>query len=382
VHGRGGVVIVDFEATETQREIARLAAEVLGSAGGDGGAVKRAGRTESADGADTWKELAQAGLLALGVPERLGGDGLGIGDSAALITEVGRRGAFVPAHATVMTGIAPIAAWGDDDLQRELLPAAAAGELILTAAFREPGNPLHPSTMVDYTEVAGGGVAGGEVAGGGGAGGGGRLGRVSGRKVGVLYAGEAARILVTVSSADGTTGVVVVDPKGEGVTLVRTPSASGEPEYTLRLDGAPVLSTLAARSRDLERLAVAGGCALADGALAGALALTTSYIGQRKQFGRALAQFQAVSQEIADVYIASRTLHLITMSALWRLATSQQHSGRDPDDDLTIAAGWVRDTAQQAVLICHHLHGGIGVDVSYPLHRFSSMIRDTARYVH
>jgi hypothetical protein len=195
--------------------------------------------------------------------------------------------------------------------------------------------------------------------------------------VGVLYAGEAARVLVTVSFAGGGTGVVVVDPAGEGVTLVRTPSASGEPEYALRLDGAPVLTALSAQSRDLERLATAGGCALADGALAGALALTTSYIAQRQQFGRALAQFQAVSQQIADVYIASRTLHLITMSALWRLET-----GRDPDDDLHVAADWVRDTAQPAVLICHHLHGGIGVDVSYPLHRLSSMIRDAARYVH
>ena len=371
--------------TETQREIARLAAEVLGAAGV--GAVAGGGRVAPGDGADTWKELARAGLLALGVPERLGGDGLGVADIATLVTEVGRRAAYVPALATLMTGIAPIAAWGDDDLQRELLPAAAAGELLLTAAFREPGNPCKPSTMVDHISGAarGGAARGGAARGGaarGGAAGRGSGGRVSGRKVGVLYAGEAERVLVSVSFAGGGTGVVVVDPAGEGVTLVRTPSATGEPEYTLRLDGAPVLSTLAAQSRDLEWLAVAGGCALADGALAGALALTTGYIGQRKQFGRALAQFQAVTQQIADVYIASRTLHLITMSALWRLATSQQQGGRDPDEDLSIAADWVRDTAQQAVLICHHLHGGIGVDVSYPLHRFSSMIRDAARYVH
>jgi alkylation response protein AidB-like acyl-CoA dehydrogenase len=360
-------VLVDFEVTETQREVARLAAEVLGSAGRADGADASGGGS----GADQWKELAQAGLLALGVPERLGGDGLGVADMAALITEVGRRGAYIPALATVMTGIAPIAAWGDDDLQRELLPAAAAGELVLTAAFREPGNPRRPSTLVDYAvRTAGAGGAGAGAVGASG-------GRVSGRKVGVLYAGEAWRILVTVSFADGGTGVVVVDPAGEGVTLIRTPSVSGEPEYTLRLDRAPVLSTLTAQSRDLQRLAVAGGCALADGALAGALALTTGYIGERKQFGRALAQFQAVSQEIADVYIASRTLHLITTSALWRLDT-----GRDADGDLAVAAGWVRETAQPAVLICHHLHGGIGVDVSYPLHRFSSMIRDAARYVH
>ena len=64
--------------------------------------------------------------------------------------------------------------------------------------------------------------------------------------------------------------------------------------------------------RDLYQLAVAGACALADGAVAGALALTKDYVATREQFGRPLAAFQAVSQQIADVYIASRTLHLAT----------------------------------------------------------------------
>jgi 3-oxo-4-pregnene-20-carboxyl-CoA dehydrogenase alpha subunit len=336
---------VDFELSESQREVARLAAEVLGG-------VEVLGGPDGVGTADPWKALAQSGLLALSVPERLGGDGLGVGDTAQLVTEIGRRAAYVPALATLMTGIAPIAAWGDDDLQRSLLPAAAAGELLLTAAFREAGDPQQPATMVSD-------------------------GAVSGRKVGVLYGAEAARILASVSFASGSTGVVVVDPAADGVTLTRTPTSTGEPEYTLHLESAPVAATLGgATARDLHRLAIAGACCLADGALAGALALTTDYIANRKQFGRPLAQFQAVSQQIADVYIASRTLHLITLSALWRL-----DSGRDPDNDLDVAAWWTVEEAVPAVLICHHLHGGIGVDMTYPLHRFSSLIRDVARYL-
>ena len=117
-------------------------------------------------------------------------------------------------------------------------------------------------------------------------------------------------------------------PRGEGVTLTRTPSSSGQPEYTLRMDQAPVASVLGPAEcvRDLYQLAVAGACALADGAVAGALALTRDYVATREQFGRPLAAFQAVSQQIADVYIASRTLHLATLSACWRLGESRDRA--------------------------------------------------------
>jgi alkylation response protein AidB-like acyl-CoA dehydrogenase len=322
---------MDFGPAETQRAIAGLAAEVL-------------------CGADPWKELARSGLLALAVPAKLGGEGHGILEVATLLTEIGRRAVPVPALGTLAGGVLPIARWGSEELQRELLPAAAAGELILTAATREPSHaPSHAcSTMVDHAHV-------------------------SGVKVGVPYAAEARRILVSTGS-----GVVLVDPAAPGVTLTRTPTVGGEygaPEYTVRLDRAPAAAVLdGMTARDLDRLVTAGACALADGALSGALTLTRDYVATRRQFGRLLAEFQAVSQQVADVYIASRTLHLITLSACWRLGTE-----RDADGDLTAATWWVTEEAVQAVMTCHHLHGGVGVDVSYPMHRFSSLIRDLAR---
>jgi 3-oxo-4-pregnene-20-carboxyl-CoA dehydrogenase alpha subunit len=319
--------MMDFTLGEREQAVADLAAEVLG-------------------GADPWQELAGAGLLALG------GDGLGVLEVAVLLTEIGRRAApgSLKALATLMTGALPLARWGGEDLCRAWLPGVAAGALGLTAALREPSEPEPDPPRALVTG-----------------------GTVSGIKVGVPYADQASRILVPASS-----GVVLVDPGGDGAGLTRTPSSSGQPEYTLRLDHAPVDAMLgpAQRARDLYQLAVAGACALAEGAVAGALALTRDHIVSREQFGRPLAAFQAVSQQIADVYIASRTLHLATLSTCWRLA-----EGRDAADDLDIAAYWCAEHAPRAVRTCHHLHGGLGMDVTYPLHRYSSLVSDLVRFL-
>ncbi len=209
-----------------------------------------------------------------------------------------------------------------------------------------------------------------------------RSGTISGVKVGVPYAAAADWILVPASLASGVTRVVIVEKSASGVSLRRTPSASGEPEYTLRLDEAPVAHVLGgayAGGRvltDLYQLALAGACCLADGALAAALALTTAHVASRQQFGRPLAAFQAVAQQIADVYIASRTLHLAALSACWRL-----QAGLEAGDDLDVAAYWLAEQAPAALMTCHHLHGGIGMDVSYPLHRYSSLVRALVRFV-
>jgi alkylation response protein AidB-like acyl-CoA dehydrogenase len=331
---------MDFSLTDAQREIASLAGQLL-----DGGK------------ADPWQELGRSGLLALSLPAELGGEGFGVMDTAVLLTEIGRRAAPVPALATLMTGILPIARWGDADLRRALLPAAAAGELILTAGLREASDPLPRSPAVTVT---------GDT--------------VSGTKVGVPYCEQAARVLlpVTFASPAGGTGVVIIDPTADGTRVTRTPSAAGAPEYTLLLDRVRVEHVLGGADclADLSQLAVAGACCLADGALSAALALTRNHVASRRQFGRPLATFQAVAQQIADVYISARTLHLATLSACWLLDT-----GRDAVGDLEVAGYWCAHEAPRSVRTCHHLHGGTGMDVSYPLHHFSALISDLVRFL-
>jgi 3-oxo-4-pregnene-20-carboxyl-CoA dehydrogenase alpha subunit len=364
------VVPVDFSLTDSQQEIARLAGRLL-----DEGK------------ADPWKELARSGLLALSLPAELGGDGLGVLDTAVLLAEIGRRAAPLPALATLMTGVLPVVRWGNGELRRALLPPAAAGELILSAGIREPSNPM---PGVPATTVAADGT-------------------VSGTKVGVPYCEQAGRVLLPVSftvsprggdppgsprawggypsphtpptpgpPTPGPTGVVIVDPAADGARVTRTPCAGDGPEYTLRLDRVPVEHVLGAADclTDLYQLAVAGACSLADGALSAALVLTRDHVASRRQFGRPLAAFQAVAQQVADVYIASRTLHLATVSACWLL-----DAGRDAARDLAVAGLWCAEQSPPAVRTCHHLHGGTGMDVTYPLHRFSALISDLVRFL-
>ena len=337
---------MDFSLTERQQAVAGLAAEVLGAA-------------------DPWKELARAGLLDVSPP-----DGLGVLEVAVLLTEIGKHAPSMKALATLMTGALPVLRWGSAELKQALLPGVASGELLLPAALREPSNPAPTPPATAVTD-----------------------GTITGLKIGVPYA-EQSRLLLVPALPDPmimgsfdriATGTVhdhgvafLVNPRAAGVELIPSHSSSGEPEYTLRLDRAPVEGVLGGADcvRDLHQLAVAGACALADGVVAGALALTRDYVARREQFGRPLATFQAVSQQIADVYIASRTMHLAALSACWRLA-----EGRDAAADLDVAGYWCAEQAPRSVRLCHHLHGGIGMDVTYPLHRFSSLVADLTRFL-
>jgi 3-oxo-4-pregnene-20-carboxyl-CoA dehydrogenase alpha subunit len=342
---------VDFEFDEAQRVIATSAADVLRSAGVDG---------------DAWSALAKAGLLALTLPRWLDGDELGVLDAAALLTEVGRAAASVPALATVVLGSLPVVRWGGREEQEKFLTGVGTGEVILTAGIREPSTPMpaEPATIAERADDPGSWT-------------------VTGTKVGVPYAEQASWVLVPAALSGGGRAVVIVDPAGQGVSVTPTPTSAAAPEYTLELDHAAVAGTLGtpqgdrdAAVDDLYRLAAAGATAMADGALAGALELTAGYVASREQFGKPLATFQAVAQQIADVYIASRTLHLAALSACWRLA-----AGLDAAQDVDVAAYWLANEAPAAARACHHLHGGIGLDIEYPLHRYSSMINDLARFV-
>ena len=350
---------MDFDRTESQQAVAAAAAEVLDRS-------RPAEKVPVGPDTGQWKELAQAGLLALALPDWLGGDGLSVLDTAVLLTELGRRAEPGPALATLMLGVLPVTRWAGRDVQQTVLAGVAAGDTLLTAAVREPSDPM---PLVPATTVTLDGAPGA------------RLGAVSGTKVGVPYAAEARWVLVPASFAAGGVGVVLVDPAAPGVTAVRTPSSAGEPEYTLRLDRAPVAHLLNAGLdgrdvADLGQLALAGACCLADGLLAGALDLTTRHVGSREQFGRPLATFQAVAQQIADISITARTLHLATLSACWRLDT-----GLDAAADLDVAGYWLAEHGPPALRACHHLHGGLGMDVSYPLPRYSALVKDLVRFI-
>ena len=329
---------MDFTRDETQEAVAQVAAGLL---------------ARDLDGDALWAAFADADLLTLALPERLGGEGLSVTDVGALLTEVGRKAAQVPALATLGFGVLPIVALGDDAQQDALLTGLADGRTF-TAALAEPGAqfPARPSVTA---------VADGDGH------------SVTGRVLAVPYAEQAHRILVPTDA-----GVVLVDPAADGVTLTPTPTASGSPEFAVTFDRArgELLAAGDDAVQTLYRIALASIGAVADGLLSGATVLAGEHLATRHQFGKPLATFQAVSQQIADVYVTSRTLHVSALAASWRVS-----EGLDAQDDLDVMAYWIAAEVPAAMQVLHHLHGGIGVDVTYPLHRYYSTAKDLARLV-
>jgi 3-oxo-4-pregnene-20-carboxyl-CoA dehydrogenase alpha subunit len=323
---------MDFNLTATQQAVADVVTAVL-------------------DRDLSWDALVSGGVTALPVPERLGGDGVGLPEVATVLTEVGRHGAITPALATLGLGVVPLLDLASDEQQDRFLAGMVTGAkgAVLTAALNEPGTALPDRPSTTFAS-----------------------GRLSGTKVGVGYAGQADWMIVTADSA-----VVVVSPKADGVQLVQTPTSNDADEYTVTfaevaVDDSDVLA--GATAPRVNQLALAMVGAYADGLVAGALRLTADYVANRKQFGKPLSTFQTVAAQLAEVYIASRTINLAAKSVIWRLT-----EGRDADDDLDVLGYWLTSQAPPVMQICHHLHGGMGMDITYPMHRYYSTIKDLTR---
>ena len=242
---------------------------------------------------NSWHALVDGGVIAFGVPERLGGDGLGLPEITTALTEIGRHGTVSPALATLGSR-----------------PGAAARPGLRRAAGPLPGRRGQGRRAVGGAQRAGHLAAGPPettLSGG----------KLSGTKVGVPYAEHADWLVVT---TDG--GVVVVSPKADGVTLTKTPTSNHSDEYVVTFDGVAVADSdvLAGRTvRRVNQLVLATTGAFAAGLVAGALRLTADYVATREQFGKPLSTFQTVAAQLAEVYIASRTISLASTSVIWRL---------------------------------------------------------------
>ena len=295
---------------------------------------------------NSWAALVSGGVLGLGVPERLGGDGVGLPELATALTEIGRHGLVSPAVATLGFGVIPLLEMAAEAQQDRYLEGVGKGS-VLTAALNEPGAALPELPVTRLTD-----------------------GRINGVKVAVAHAAQADWMLVSTDS-----GVAVVSPKAEGVRLTATPTSAGGEEFAVEFSGAQVDAVLeGAEVHRLNQLAVAAVGAYAAGLVAGAVRLTADYVANRHQFGRPLSTFQTVAAQLAEVYIAARTLSLASASVIWRLA-----EGRDADEDIDVMAFWLTSNAPPAMQTCHHLHGGMGMDITYPMHRYYSSIKDVTR---
>jgi len=348
---------VNFTQNESQRELAALTRTILG----DLTPERLAGADAGGDRFDPplWASLAGAGVLAAGLPEAVGGAGLGLLEQCSVLTELGRAVAPVPYLASIVLGASAVAAFGTPGQRRRWAAPAGRGELILTAALAEEDgdDPRAPSARAEP-------VKGDREAGGGW--------RLSGVKTAVPAAPLAALLLVPAAVPDGA-AVFLVSPGDDGVTVERQLVTGGDGAGRITLAGVRLRDDRVlggpAPGRDavewLVTRATVGLCALQLGVLERALELTSAYARDRVQFGRPIGSFQAVTQRLADAYIDVEAVRLTMWQAAWRLA-----AGLPAGAEAATAKFWAADAGHRVAHTAVHVHGGVGVDMDYPLHRY------------
>ena len=348
-----GGAIVNFDLSDEQKVVSDLARQIFeGHASVE--RVKFIEREGDGFDRDLWSELAKANLLGLCIPEDDGGSGFGLVELGLILEEQGRRVAPVPVWATLALGALPIAEFGTAAQRAQWLPGVCAGDVVLSAALNERGadDALRPLTTA--TRTANGW-------------------HLKGFKPTVPAAQFAQRVLITARQDDGRIGVFLLDPTQAGVVVEPVRATNHQPHAHLVIDtmvsaddrlGGPDGDGEEQLHFILER-ALVGLCALQLGVCGAAIEQTAAYTSGRLQFSKPLSTFQAVGHQAADAFILTEPMRVTMLQAAWRLM-----HGLPSRQEVLIAKYWASEGGQQVVHLCQHLHGGMGSDIDYPIHRY------------
>ena len=317
-----------------------------------------------------WAQYAELGLLGLPFGEEHGGFGGGPVETMIVAEAFGRALVLEPYFATVVLSGGLIRRAADPALQSELLPKIAAGDLLLAFAHveRQSRYELHNVTTIARNE-------------------GGRW-RLEGEKGVVLHGDAADKLLVTARTSGGTrdrsgVGLFLVDVPSEGVSVRGYPTQDGLRAAEVSLAGATgvPLGDPANALPHIERVvdeALGYLAAEAVGVMTAMHESTVDYMKQRKQFGRAIGDFQALQHRAVDMYVQLEQARSMAL-----LATMMAGEDDAAERHKAVAAAKVqigrsgRKVGQEAV----QLHGGIGVTMEYMVgHYFKRMSRIELRF--
>lgn len=306
--------------------------------------------------AAVWRKMAELGWLGMPYAEDHGGVEAGYLDMYPLYLELGRSLATVPHLETVVLAGGLVQALGTDAQKDAILPAIAEGRSIVTPAFMEPDGTYGAEGIRLAATKGGSGH------------------QLNGVKILVNFAGKADRLLVAArSGGSGTSGVslFLVDPKGGGVTLERTPNSAGLPLYAVTFKDAAgeLLGPEGGAWPALDEAILKGGvlqAAMVAGAGERILDMTVEYANTRVQFGTPIGKHQAVQYLASDVAIHRHNTDLLALHAAWKI-----------DQGLPFArdAAFAKAAASKAIAhmtwASHEVHAGIAFMNDYDLQLYT-----------
>ncbi|MDH3706346.1 MAG: acyl-CoA/acyl-ACP dehydrogenase [Acidimicrobiia bacterium] len=349
---------MDFTLSEEESAIEEITAQILGDK-----ATHARLRQLTVDGInidiDTWQALAEAGVVGASLPESHGGAGLGYLATAVALEQVGHHAAPVPLLASAVLAGMPLAQFGTDAHKDRWLSGLADGSMIGTAALTEAGTrAVRPTTEAS---------ADGEGW------------RLTGVKTMVPAGLEADVVLLPARLPDDRVAVFVVPTASDGIEQQPVQTTTQRHEARYQLDGLAVTDDdrLGGPETDgvaviewIEQRANTALCMMMAGAAQASIDMAADYTKQRQQFDRPIATFQAVTQRAGDSFIDTEAIRLTAYQAAWRL-----DAGLSAAREVQIARYWAAEGGFRVVHAAVHVHGGVGVDRDYALHRHFLLAR-------
>ncbi len=307
---------------------------------------------------DLWQRFGELGLCGLMVPESAGGSGMNLIDGVVLYEELGRSLAPLPHYVSCVLSAGTIAEVGTPAQQDELLGGIASGDTIATVGWLEPGGGYKPRGVQLAARSDGDGFV------------------LDGTKAHVQFAAAADLLVVLARTGNGDVDVdlFVVPSDASGLSIEQRLSISSDTQYLVTFDRVPVPGT--ARLGVPDAPAGAGwpawqqtmhagailAAAQAVGGAAYALETTVEYAKTRRQFDKALAEFQAISHHLADARTTLDGARLLVCEAAWAHST-----GRSTERLAPMAKLFACRTYRDITAMCQQVFGGIGFTVEYDI---------------
>ena len=316
--------------------------------------------------AELWGEMAEMGWAGIVVPEEYGGLEFGYIGAGLLAEECGRTLATSPFLSSALVCSSLVAGLGNDDQKSELLPAMAAGELILALAAHEPG-----SSSVENTALVARANGDGFV--------------LDGTKAFVIDGGMAHKFLVLARTAgepgeqDGLI-LFLLDRNADGLEISAQLNADNHRPVELVFNGVKVKAEdCLDQQRGLwsqlqKALDIGAACTASEmlGIADESFVRTVEYLKERKQFGVPVGSFQALQFRCAELFSELQLCRSAVLAALDAI-------DRDSDDRsllASLAKAKCGNIANLAVNEAVQMHGGIGMtdefDIGFFMKRAAS----------
>ena len=295
-----------------------------------------------------WRQFGEMGFTAILVDEADGGLGLGHVEAGIVLEEIGRN--LTPSP-FLITAVAAVEALRGTAQRARWLPGIIAGETVAALAVDE-GAKHRPEAIAMRAERSGNGF------------------RLSGAKQFVVQGASADVFLVAARAEEGLTLFAVgKDAAGLEVESVRLADSSIGARLRfeqVEVDADAVLGEIGQGEAVLRRVlgaARAGAASELVGVASGAMAMTVDYLKQRKQFGRAIGEFQALQHRAAHLYSELEIARAAALKAQQLLDEGSERA----ELMVSVAKAKAGQVSALAVQEGVQMHGGIGMTDEYDI---------------